>query len=126
MNVEQLTKEEELKGRFKARKKKYYFWSIRLILGFSGGSDDKESACNSGDLRLITGLGRSPGEGNGNPLQYSGWRIPWTEEPGGLQSTGSQRVRTGPHSFILCSPCPIFFFNSMLGRWYTKNLHEPH
>ena len=32
------------------------------------------------------------GEGNGNPLQYSCWRIPWTEEPGGLQSTGLQRV----------------------------------
>ena len=40
-------------------------------LGFSGGSDRKESACNAGDLALIPGLGRSPGEGNGNPLQYS-------------------------------------------------------
>ena len=36
-----------------------------------GGSDGKESACNAGDLGLIPGLGRSPGEGNGNPLQYS-------------------------------------------------------
>ena len=35
------------------------------------GSDDKESAYNTGDLGLILGLGRSPGEGNGNPLQYS-------------------------------------------------------
>ena len=33
------------------------------------------------------------GEGNGNPLQYFSWRIPWTEEPGRLQSMGSQRVR---------------------------------
>ena len=40
--------------------------------GFPGGSDSKESACNAGDLGLIPGLGRSPGEGNGNPLQYSG------------------------------------------------------
>ena len=40
-------------------------------LGFPGGSDGKESACNAGDLGLISGLGRSPGEGNGNPLQYS-------------------------------------------------------
>ena len=40
-------------------------------LGFPGGSDGKESACNAGDLGLIPGLGRSPGEGNGNPLQYS-------------------------------------------------------
>ena len=41
---------------------------------------------------LIPGLGRSPGGGHGNPLQYSCWRIPWTEEPGGLQSVGSQTV----------------------------------
>ena len=38
---------------------------------FPGGSDGKESACNAGDPGLIPGLGRSPGEGNGNPLQYS-------------------------------------------------------
>ena len=38
--------------------------------GFSCGSVGKESACNVGDLGLIPGLGRSPGEGNGNPLQY--------------------------------------------------------
>ena len=40
-------------------------------LGFPNGSDGKESACSTGDLGLIPGLGRSPGEGNGNPLQYS-------------------------------------------------------
>ena len=40
--------------------------------GFSGGSAGKESTCNVGDLGLIPGLGRSPGEGNGYPLQYSG------------------------------------------------------
>ena len=42
-----------------------------LCLGFPGGSDGKESVCNAGDLGLIPGLGRSPGEGNGNILQYS-------------------------------------------------------
>ena len=36
-----------------------------------GGSDGKESACNAGDLGSIPGLGRSPGDGNGDPLQYS-------------------------------------------------------
>ena len=41
-------------------------------MGFSGGSAGKESACNVGDLGLIPGLGRSSGEGNGYPLQYSG------------------------------------------------------
>ena len=40
-------------------------------MGFSGGSDGKESACNVEDLGSIPGLRRSPGEGHGNPLQYS-------------------------------------------------------
>ena len=48
-----------------------------------GGSESKESACNAGDLGSIL-------EGNGSILT---WRIPWTEEPGQLQSMGSQRVR---------------------------------
>ena len=39
--------------------------------GFPGASNSKESACNVGDPGLIPGYGRSPGEGNGNPLQYS-------------------------------------------------------
>ena len=51
------------------------------------------NAGDAGDIGSIPGLGRSPGEGNGNPLQYSCWEIPWTEEPGRLQFTGSQRVR---------------------------------
>ena len=41
------------------------------LLDFPGGSESKESTCNEGDLGSIPGLGRSPGEGNGNPLQYS-------------------------------------------------------
>ena len=107
------------------------------------GSDGKASAYNAGDLGSIPGSGRSPGEGNGNPLQYSclenpmdggawwatvlgvakirtwlsnftftfslsrytnlregsgtllgslAWKIPWTEEPGRLQSMGSLRI----------------------------------
>ena len=44
---------------------------ILLSVGFPGGSDNKESACNARDPGSITGLGRSPGEGNGYPLQYS-------------------------------------------------------
>ena len=43
-----------------------------IFLGFPGGSAEKESPCNSGDLDLIPGLGRSPGDGKGYPLQYSG------------------------------------------------------
>ena len=46
--------------------------NISVSLGFPGGSVGKESACNVGDLGSISGLGRSPGEGNSYPLQYSG------------------------------------------------------
>ena len=100
--------------------------------GFPGSSAGKESVYNAGDLGLIPGLGRPPGEGIGYPLQSSwaflvaqrvknmpavqetwvlslgwedpleegvathssilAWRIPWTEEPGGLQSVELQRV----------------------------------
>ena len=49
-----------------------------LQLGFPGGSAGKESACNVGDLGSIPGLGRSPGEGKGYPLQYSGLGIPYS------------------------------------------------
>ena len=55
----------------------------------------KESACNAGatgDAGSIPGLERSPGGGHSNPLQYSCLEIPWTEEPGGLQSMGSQSL----------------------------------
>ena len=50
-------------------------------MGFPGSSAGKESPCNVGDLGLIPVLGRFPGEGNGNPLQYFCWRLPWTEKP---------------------------------------------
>ena len=62
------------------------------IRSFPGGSEDKASACNAGDPGSISGLGRSPGEGNGNPLQYSCLENPMDKEPGGLQPMGSQRV----------------------------------
>ena len=54
---------------------------------FSG----KEYACSVGDLDSIPGLGKSPGEGKGNHSNILAWEIPWTEEPDGLQSMGSQR-----------------------------------
>ena len=53
----------------------------------------KNPPAKAGDIRnegSIPGSGRSPGGGPGNPLQYLAWRIPWTEEPGGLQFIGSQ------------------------------------
>ena len=115
-----------------------YLTCTEPSVGFPGGSEVKASACNVGDLGSIPGLQRFPGEGNGNPpqysclenpvdggawwttihgvaksrtrlndrfhfqalngegnctpLQYSCWKIPWTEEPGRLQSMGLRRV----------------------------------
>ena len=66
-----------------------------ISMGFSGGSDGKESACNAGDLGLSPGWGRSPGDGKCYPLQYSCLKTYMdrgAQEPGGLQSTGSQRL----------------------------------
>ena len=65
---------------------KAYTKHIYRELGFSGGSDSKKSACSAGDLGSIPGLGRSPGGGYGNSLQYSylenpmdrgAWRATW-------------------------------------------------
>ena len=64
-------------------------------MGFPCGSDGKASACNAGDWCLFPGSGRSPGEGNGNPLQRSCLEDPIDEEPDRLQSMGSQRVGHG-------------------------------
>ena len=50
----------------------YTHFYYSSIMGFPRGSDGKESACNAGDLGSNPGLGRSPGEGKGYPLQYSG------------------------------------------------------
>ena len=69
------------------------FWEQRAMgkgLPFivKGGSDGKESACNAGDLGSIPGSGRSPGEGMASHSSIIAWRIPWTEEVGGLLSMG--------------------------------------
>ena len=110
----------------------HYVCLYTHLMGFPGSSTSKQSTFNTGDPASIPGVGRSPGEGIGYPLQGSwaslmaqmvnnlpamqetwvrslgweypleegmathsiilAWRIPWTEEPGGLQSVGSQRV----------------------------------
>ena len=62
-----------------------------IAYGIASGSDGEESACNVGELGPISGSGRF-GKGHGNPSSTLAWRIPWTEEPGGLQTIGLQRV----------------------------------
>jgi len=59
-----------------------------------GGSAVKNSPDNAGDAGSIPGSGRSPGEGNSNPLQYSCLGNLMAEEAGGLQSMGSQKTQT--------------------------------
>ena len=71
-----------------------------LNWGFPGASEGKESACSAGDPGLISGSGRSPGEGMATHSSILAWRIPWTEEPGEVQSMASQRV--GPTEQLIC------------------------
>ena len=102
-------------------------------MGFPGGSDGKESACNVGDGSLILGSGRSP-EGNGYPLAL---RIPWAEKPDGLQSMGSkesdrtQRLPLSlskgiiPQGAALKINCAVsapaaFHFQKALRKWDTR------
>ena len=83
--------------------------------GFSGGSDGKESTCKAGDLGLIPGWGRSPGEGNGNPLQCSCLENPmdrgdwWVTVHGGTKSQTQlsdsythTHTHTHTHTSTLC------------------------
>ena len=73
----------------------YQNWYIKDGRGFSGGSDSEESACNAGDIRdSVRSLGWEDPleEGTAAHSSVLAWRIPWTEEPGGLQCMGLQRV----------------------------------
>ena len=79
--------------------------------GFPGGSEVKASACNAGDLGLILGSGRSPGEGNGNTLQYSCLENPmdggaWRATYYGVAKSRTRRSRTRLH-FHFSFHCPL-------------------
>ena len=135
-------------------------------MGFPGGSDGKLSACSAGDLGWIPGLGRSAGEGNVHPLQYSclenptdrevwpaslldmteqltytlrlsricyfqekamaphsstlAWKLPWTEEPSGLQSMGSLRVG---HDWA--TSLSLFTFMNWRRKWQPTPVFLP-
>ena len=79
-------------------------------MGFPGGSDGKESVCNAGDLGSIPGLGRSPGEGNGNPLQYSCQEK--SMDRGARQATVHGLARVG-HDLVT-KPLPVLKYKNFL------------
>ena len=69
------------------------FYNVALVVekGFPGSSARKESACNAGDPGSIAGSEDPLEKGMATHFSILAWRIPWTEEPGGLQSMGSQK-----------------------------------
>ena len=63
-------------------------------MGFPGGSVVKNPPASAGNVGSIPGSGRSPGEGTATHSSILAWELPWTEEPGRLQSMGSQQNQT--------------------------------
>ena len=85
-----------LRMRMKLGYGKAFMRQVSYLMGFPGVLVVKDLPAKPGDIRdvgSIPGLGWSPGRGHGNPLWYSYWRFPWTQESGGLQSIGSHKVR---------------------------------
>ena len=96
----------------KSEKDKYHV--ISLIWDFPCGSDSKESACNAGDLGSIPGLGRSPGERNGNPPQYSCLENPMDSRDCQATVHGVAKSRIRLSNFTL----------THWETWLIKNLSE--
>ena len=73
------------------------------MLGSPGGSDNKESACNAGDLGSIPGSGGCPGEGNDNPLQYSCLRNPMHRRAwwAGVHGVAKSQTRLSDYTYLL-------------------------
>ena len=91
----------------------------------------KNLSAKAGDTGSIPGWGSSPRGGNSNPLQYSCWRIPWTEQPGGLQSLGSQRVRQNWSDLAHASNSLVFKVEMSLTsenclQWETQHSSKNH
>ena len=87
-------------------------------LGFPVGSDSKETACNAGDMGSIPGWGISPGEGNGNPFQYS--RLGNPMDTGAWWATGHGIAESGTTERLSTHACRLM----LLGRKpYCKSHH---
>ena len=90
----------------------YLFQDMRLYVFFPGGSESKESAFNAGDLGSIPGLGRSLGEGHGNPLQYSCLENPMDRSPWWATVHGVAKSRTQLSNFTFTFRHVLILFNS--------------
>ena len=87
---------------------------------FRGGSDSKELACKVEELGPIPGLGRSHGGGLCNPLQCSCLRMPWTKDPGGLQSLGSEADTTGRLSAAVIAITGVTAWSAVNWPWSAE------
>ena len=109
---------------------------VVYVLGFPGAWDSKEFACNAGDRGLIPGLGRCPGEGNGNPLQYSCLENPidrgaWRATVHGVARVGHDSVTTPLCVYLpswtlssISTSSSVCYFYQLDGASYIVNLPE--
>ena len=98
------------------------------LLGFSGDSDVKESSCSVGDLGSISELGRSPGEGKGYPLQYSGLENSMdciVHDVAESDTTEQLSLSLGfPSLFCLCRDCPLYIMYWLSSTFHPRDLPE--
>ena len=97
-------------------------------VNFPSGSDDKESAYNTGDLGLIPGLGRSPGGGHGNPLQYSCLETPMDRGAWWAIVHGVAKSRTQLSNHAHTHPCFSMYqyFIILYGQIIFHRMNLPH
>ena len=99
----------------------FFFFNLVTPLvghhGFPGGSDGKESACNAGDLGSIPGLGRSPEEGNGNPLQYSCLGNPMNRRAWQAIVHGATKCQTRPSDWHFHFPGSTHYLPPQRNSW---------
>ena len=84
--------------------------------GFSGALNNKESAYSAGDSSFIPWLGRSPGKGMATHSSILAWRIPWTEEPGGLYSRSYKESDKTEGLTFYCDLCRSKYISVWLHR----------
>ena len=94
-----------------------------VLLGFPCGSAGKESACNAGDLGSTPGLGRSPGEGKGYPLQYSGLENSMDCIGHGIAHGQTQLSYFHFTSIMYSKSFPGWISRASIGQWNTRKFH---